>query len=260
MNRDNLDRVTITGADDSTPIDWMLETSELYPFVEWGILVSHSRLGTPRFPSMNWMTDLHLHLVKSARSPLRISFHVCGHWVRQICSGKWSPLLDNVGPAILYGQRIQLNFHAYAHRLGGEFIENARARSREHKWQIIFQCDDVNDHLVSDAYDDGIDAVPLYDKSGGAGIVPESWPGAMKGIYSGYAGGLGVDTLEEELPAIAKAANGGRFWVDMETKVRTPDDRRLDPEEVLGCLKICEPFVRANGPGDSSGDKESPDA
>jgi hypothetical protein len=45
-----LERVTITGADDSTSIDEMLALSRRFPFVEWGILVSKRHEGSYRFP------------------------------------------------------------------------------------------------------------------------------------------------------------------------------------------------------------------
>ena len=35
-----LDRVTITGADDSIHVEQLAELSQAYPYVEWGILVS----------------------------------------------------------------------------------------------------------------------------------------------------------------------------------------------------------------------------
>jgi len=46
-----LDRVTITGADDQTSIAQMAEFSDMFSFVEWGILVSRSQEGAARFPS-----------------------------------------------------------------------------------------------------------------------------------------------------------------------------------------------------------------
>lgn len=231
-----LDRVTLTGADDSTDPSELGLLSEEFPFVEWGILLSESQTGRPRFPSLEWLSRL--CDACSDHPSMVLSFHVCGRWVREICAGNWSPLFVNTGPILDVGKRVQLNFHAHTHLLTESFVPRAKERCEEHGWQVIFQCDGVNDHLVSNAYDDGLDAVPLYDKSGGAGIVPDAWPGAMKGIYSGYAGGLGPDNLAAELQAIASAANGERFWVDMETKVRSPDDRLFDLDACRKCLEI----------------------
>ncbi len=227
-----LNRVTMTGADDSVKQRDLADLSEEFPFVEWGILLSASSAGGARFPSLGWLMDL-------ARAPrMNLSFHVCGRWVREICGGNWTPLFTNIGPGLDLGRRIQLNFHSYEHLLAPGFIEAAKKRCQKHDWQVIFQCDGVNDHLVSSAYDAGLDAVPLYDKSGGVGVVPCKWPSAMRGIYSGYAGGLGPNNLATELPAIAKAAGEGQFWIDMETKVRSQDNRAFDLAAVRRCLEI----------------------
>ena len=234
-----LDRVTMTGADDSVRPEQLSEVSQDFPFVEWGILLSASSIGSPRFPSMNWLMAL------ARVSHLSLSFHVCGRWVREICNGNWTPLFTNVGPVLELGRRVQLNFHSCLHLVIPGFVDAAKSRCQAHDWQLIFQCDGVNDYLVSNVYDDGLDAVPLYDKSGGAGILPGEWPIAMKGIYSGYAGGLGPDSLESELPAIATAAGEERFWIDMETKVRSSDDRAFNLDAVRRCLEICESKVMA---------------
>lgn len=240
----NLDRVTMTGADDSIDPLRLAALSEQFPFVEWGILLSQSSRGKPRFPSLEWLAKLygvfldHPHML--------LSFHVCGRWVREICAGNWTPLFTNTGKILDFGKRVQLNFHSYAHLLKPAFVPNAITRCREQGWQVIFQCDGVNDCLVSDAYNDGLDAVPLYDKSGGAGVVPDSWPKAMAGTYSGYAGGLGPDNLHSELTAISAAAHGERFWVDMETKIRTLSGRQFDLAAVHACLDIAAPHVKAN--------------
>jgi len=236
-----LDRVTITGADDSTDPSHLAELSNEFSFVEWGILVSSSRSGGQRFPKLDWLSRLYDTVLDFPH--MNLSLHVCGQWVRDICVGDWTPFVCNTGPIKDFVKRVQLNFHAYSHLLTPQFVPSAKWRCDEQGWQLIFQCDGVNDHLVSSAYDDGLDAVPLYDKSGGAGVVPAEWPIAMKGIYSGYAGGLGPDNLEEQLAAITTAANGEMFWVDMETKVRTPDDRALDFAAVRKCLEIAAPHV-----------------
>lgn len=228
-----LDRVTITGADDSIVTGDLVLLTRQYPFVEWGILVSgNSRFGTPRFPSGMWIQEL-------STLGLPLSLHLCGRPVRDVCQGNWNGVAD----CEVFGafQRVQLNFHSYLHLITPEFVPGCLSIDK----QIIFQCDGVNDHLVSNAYDDGLDAVPLYDRSGGAGVVPDDWPGAMAGIYSGYAGGLGPDNLYEELSKIREAASE-RFWVDMETKVRSSNDRQFDLGKVRKCLEIAAYYLAGN--------------
>lgn len=237
-----LDRATITGADDSTNIDELIGISKEYAhFVEWGILVSRSQTGSCRFPSLAWIMELWNAL--KTHDEIRVSVHVCGQWVRDICDGNWTPLFSNVGPLLDSAQRVQLNFHAYEHLLSPRFFGEAEFRSNEKGWQLIFQCDGCNDHLVSNAYEDGVNAVPLYDKSGGAGVLPGEWPRAMAGIYSGYAGGLSPENLGQELPKIAAAAGDDRYWIDTETRVRSDDDSRLDMQKVRSFLTTALHFA-----------------
>src|SRR5438477_157589 len=103
----HLNRVTITGADDSTSIQQMVDLSGEFPFAEWGILVSRRQEGSYRFPSREWMERL------AAVSGLHLSMHICGAWVRQMFVGEldWSHL-----PGLLKScQRLQINTHAERH-------------------------------------------------------------------------------------------------------------------------------------------------
>lgn len=225
--------VTITGADDSTEINDLLRLSETHPRVEWGILVSKSRQGSPRFPSHNWIESL-LNVSHFYRE-LPLSLHVCGHWARQACAGEW-------GFASRFGwledfARVQLNwpFCDKGRDLPDEFFTNAQRVQTERGFQLILQMGGPDDHALWRARAEKLDAVPLFDASGGRGSRPNEWPQARGKIYSGYAGGLGPDCLGEELPRIAAAA-GRRYWIDMESQVRT--DERLDMEMVQRCLEI----------------------
>ena len=233
-----IDKVTITGADDSTDIDWMQDLSQRFPFVEWGILVSERNEGTPRFPSKKWINRL---VAVARKTPIMLSVHICGKWVREICQGDWSGLWESHDALTDVAMRVQLNFHAYTHSLSAEFFE--RAVVFGHDQQMIFQLDGVNDELMSRARRIGIDAVPLFDRSGGIGKVPDVWPQQTEGVYSGYAGGLGPANLKEELERISQVTQAdGRIWIDMETRVRTEDDQALDKravETVLTMMATC---------------------
>ena len=234
-----IDRVTITGADDGTDIDWMRAMQQEYPFVEWGILVSQSQMGSHRFPSKQWLDTL-----ASKSDGLQLSVHVCGKWVRQICNGDWSGLLVGVEPFAKHAQRVQLNFHAYAHKLEDAFFSSAQRAASKFNWQLIFQIDGVNDVLLNQARVDGLNAVPLYDLSGGAGVLPSQWPKQQDGVYTGYAGGLGPRNVLDQIEKIREVASG-RIWIDMETRVRTEDDARLDEPLVIQVLEQCESVVQA---------------
>lgn len=236
-----LKQVTITGADDSIEPIELVDLTKRFPFVEWGILLSSSSMGKNRFPSHKWLVEL--CRVWESTIHMTISFHVCGSWVRDICAGNWTPLFTNIGETLNCAKRIQLNFHTYKHLLTENFVPTSLKRCKDQDWQLIFQCDGVNDHLVSSARKDGLNAVPLYDKSGGAGIVPSEWTVSTENVYSGYAGGLGPDNLANEIPKIVEAAQDNAYWIDMETKVRSNHDHQFDLKAVHSCLEISSQFV-----------------
>jgi hypothetical protein len=171
--------------------------------------------------------------------------------VRDICEGNWSICEDMPGILGMF-KRLQLNFHSQEHRLDREkFAQGIKVliAKGELDHQIIFQLDDVNNDILDYAVSQGINAVGLFDRSGGDGILPESWP-TSKYSYVGYAGGLSPENLDEQLHLIEKQVpNGKNIWIDVETRVRSPDDtdyslRKLfDLDKCLRFLEVSEPWV-----------------
>lgn len=230
-----LDRVTITGADDSVSPDELYRLSEQYPFVEWGILFSGKHQGTRRYPSEAWLADL----ADTRPSTVKIAAHLCGKWVRSTLAGQadWWRAYPKLAPQ--FG-RIQLNFHAEAvdpMTLGSFVREFAPAH------EFIYQCDGVNDGWVRELVEEVGRGAPLFDQSGGAGIVPESWPvGWLR--YCGYAGGIGPENVVEVLgPLMAATMPGQPFWIDMERRVRSEDDTVFELAKVKTVLERVERFV-----------------
>lgn len=238
--------VTITGADDKTDVNDLLALSRRYPFVEWAILIG-SQDGTPRFPTNNWIRNLaDLNAAKSSDPhvpAMSLSLHVCGKYLRRIAEGR--PKFDELTPFLRQFQRVQLNWHGTdVGPIGGK-LQDAFVLLAAGLWSpcVIFQMDGVNDGLITSL--DGLLACHgLFDTSHGAGVLPDSWPARKPNYYCGWAGGLGPDNLELALPRIHEAAAGEPYWVDMETRVRTDDDARLDLGKVEQCLKIAEQFMQ----------------
>ena len=243
-----LDRVTITGADDSIGRpDKLLDLTREFPFVEWGILVHAKGAGTPRFPSDSWIADLQRLIRGGHKMPL--SLHVCGRWVRDLLIGKMT-----IPQELLFGfDRVQLNFHAENTPCDPPRFYEAVHQLRKGR-QFIFQIDgnQGNAHLeslmIEDATVGDLDLVPLFDISGGTGVLPSAWPtpesaGEVDYSYYGYAGGLGPENLAEQIPLIAKVARRTRIWIDMETRVRSNDDQQFDLAKVRQCLEIALNYV-----------------
>lgn len=250
------DRVTITGADDGTEMNDLFALSQKYPFVEWGILASESQAGRPRYPGRHWMGNFQQGVL--LRDYVKSSLHLCGAYVHQLLIGNnIIPYRMDVG-----FQRIQLNFHAQKYNCDPflmfrelKEISNIESSIEPHARQFIFQIDgSLGNRFLEGVYQNNnaavhVDAVPLFDISSGCGILPTEWPKpiyrdhAGAHCYHGYAGGLGPDNLAEQIPLIADRAGDCRFWIDMETKVRSDDDTLFDLAKVERCLEICKPFI-----------------
>lgn len=248
-----LDRVTLTGADDSVSVDDILKISREFPFVEWGILVhkatncGHASDWSPRYPSLNWINELQV----KTDTNVMLSLHVCGSWIRELLVGQ------NCIPASLLSgfQRIQLNFHAERTTcLPSVFYMALEPISRDR--QIIFQIDGNggNEHMEAlwdwcDHSNGYIDSVALFDVSCGAGVVPEEWPMPKFMLndqdydYHGYAGGLGPDNVLDELKRIEQAAGDCRIWIDMETKIRSNFDSQFDLNKCRMVLMQIAPLI-----------------
>lgn len=234
-----LEKVTITGADDSVQPRDLLHLSERFPFVEWGILFSTSRQGTPRYPSEKWIEEL---FTASPRG-LTLSAHLCGQWVRDLVLDAKRSWWDKYSEQTVMFKRVQLNFHGQYHKASAKFedvLHNSIGQD------YIFQHDGVNDDLVL-AFAKGLPlrVYPLFDRSGGAGVLPEAWPAPIWS-YQGYAGGLGPENLAAEIAKIGEAAGESRIWIDMETRVRSDDDQILDLGKVSHCLNVAAPFIRGD--------------
>ncbi len=236
-----LDRVTLTGADDSIDPKELIPISREYPFVEWGILFSGSRRGVARYPNSYWVSEL-CKLQWAARH-VKLSAHLCGKWVRDLVLEGNFTWWEAHPDAVQNFDRIQLNFHAYHHPGCDAFLDALRAHQQGKEY--IFQMDEVNDQLWLSVFGkQAAPSVPLFDTSGGAGILPSGWPKPYEGIYCGYAGGLGPDNIVEQLRAISTVAIGPRkVWVDMETKIRSEADDSFDLAKCRKVLEACAPFV-----------------
>lgn len=253
----DLTKVTITGADDHTPVEELAALSLDYGYVEWGILARRSESftrTTPRFPSVYWIQELFtaariVNRLHPRHLPMQLSLHLCGDVLRSMLMGVWT-LPEEYKTGF---QRMQLNFHGEPIRC--DVAAFHALLTLMPKVQFIFQVDggqgsDLLEQLsdYSDRRGRSVDAVSLFDLSHGAGVSPDEWP---KPVYMetadsyephGYAGGLGPHNLQQELQRISDAVGDRQcpVWVDMETHVRSGGD--LDLELVKQALELTFPW------------------
>lgn len=230
-----LHTVTITGADDSTNIQHLIDLSLEFPFVEWGILVSKKEEGNYRFPSRDWI-DRFGKAVKAHN--LKVAMHLCGRWSRNFCVGDLD--FAELPSVANFAQRIQINTWGYNY---------ADSRKVKFDWPIegdrsskcfIFQWTLLGEMLSNDARGKGYFVSGLFDGSGGQGRLPSlNWPSSRFFPFPmGYAGGLGPDNVAEQLHQIMYNSRESKFdtWIDMEKRVRTEDDSQLDISQVRRVL------------------------
>lgn len=238
-----LNRVTVTGADNSIKPEYLVGMTQRYPFVEWGILLSKSQEGGPRFPTTAWIERLGLLATMDGGPKMNLSGHLCGQWVRALCRGSnrfaaERPLIANIF------QRVQLNFHGDLHDVDNDGLP--RALKDWGRDEYILQFDNVNNLLIGHLWSQGIKAVPLFDTSGGAGVEPDEWPAPI-GPYCGYAGGLHPDRVDEQYARIQLAAGPSKIWTDVETHVFSHGGTQFDLGLVEKYLAAAQRWVTKEG-------------
>lgn len=212
----NLFACTLTGIDAGVDLSELWALSAQNTLVEWGVLLSHGRAGAGRYPPLAWIRDLAQEI--RARPGPRIAVHVCGEAVDHLLAGD-QRLIDLLQPF----HRVQLNLRQ---RRDTAMQLRFLLQALPH-WDFITQSNAANAGLWQAVRDLPGHQI-LFDSSGGCGKLPQVWPDAPQGADAplvGYAGGLGPDNLRQQLPAIARAAGGRPFWVDMETRLRSASDR-----------------------------------
>ncbi len=228
----SLELVSLTGADDRVAPASLAALSAEYPFAEWAILYFPEKDGTPRNPSAPWREKfLALDLPYTAA-------HLCGSRV-------FHALLDpelahSVISDLSRYRRIQLNINARRPEFTDEEVLAIYRTLHQAGLRVILQhhagSERVIEQFLYDLDEDGMKRVDiLFDASKGTGQRPDAWPAPHRfNLFCGYAGGLGPDALEVELPKIKAAVAQSRrdlpFWIDMESGIRT--ENTFDLEKV----------------------------
>jgi len=247
-------RMTLTGADDSVTPEAACLLLKDYPFAELGILASAScfPVGRPRFPSEKWARELVQIAIWTGNKSL--SAHLCGRWVRGLLEGTVPDCAPFNYPQF---QRIQLNFHKENPPYDADFWEALNALQGKTPRQFIFQTSGIGLYLSTVLAYKEMNAVPLFDASGGAGILPIVWPkpfvlsqeqntiafGTPNYVPHGYAGGLSPDNLAGQLPRILDAAGDCRIWIDAETHLRSDGGLKFDLDKCRRFLDIAAGFI-----------------
>jgi hypothetical protein len=229
--------VTMTGADESVKPGQLFDLSRKFPFVEWAILVSRNSTGArARFPSIDWIKKLIdvAATTKHSDAPMKLSLHLCGDYVREVLWGDIDFVyedLQGIWPAF---DRVQINTHGIAHDFDGKrLVETLTAFPEK---EFIFQYDNMNDGALNSCIDARVNCSALFDMSHGAGIAPKHWPDLLPDVKCGYAGGISPTNISGHVASINELVGNKETWIDMETHVRSSNDKQFDLSKVNDCL------------------------
>jgi phosphoribosylanthranilate isomerase len=233
-----LDKITITGADNKVNLDHLYELSKQYPKVEWGILVYDKKMGSPRYPTKDWVN----YFQEGNGERFSTSAHLCGDSANQFLNKD-----QNIYAQVSKFKRVQLNIRfdntlTMSEKITKSIFELMKYQlNKFHDKQqctpVIIQDNPSNHGLVNSISYDPYNLIQvLFDTSGGNGVSPSVWPKPST-LYCGYAGGIGPDNLKEVLQQISQVVPEDRhIWIDMESGVRT--DNEFDIEKVKQVLEM----------------------
>ena len=233
-----IERVTITGADNSVNPKELLGLTLLYPFEEWGILLPFSQYeGIRRFPNKQWLTYLlQLRQESSDTENIRLSAHICPPYSMDIIQyGNMDEIFKELDLDISHFGRIQLNVHGLpVPSYCSAFIDWCKTVPQE----VILQADGINDWITRGVPNISV----LYDTSSGAGEFSNEWANHSQAEKPfGYAGGLNLDTLPIALIEWLKEDTSKSFWIDLETGVR--QGGLFDTSKAQAVLDYTRPFI-----------------
>lgn len=203
--------ITFTGFDDRTNISDMKGIAGQYP-VEWGVLVSPTNRES-RYPSKQAISELTENL-------MNLSLHCCGGFSKGFQLRKPINLpIESFKPF----ERIQLN---------GKIYEPPDSLT------VAMEDEEFCDIIIQAPFGFHESRKPLlqlFDTSGGRGKLPNEFP-EHPGYLCGYAGGINPDNVLDVIKKI-NAPDGARYWIDMESGVRTNGWFDLDKVASV-CIKV----------------------
>lgn len=231
--------IFLTGVDEYTNLDKLLELTKKFPNVVWGVLISHGRQGgtDKRYPSYDFIEKLKTFIINH---DLRKNFgiHICG---KELINDFFVSAYD-ANKNILnekyfqYFEYVQLNFNTKNSSLYKYALHMVYCVNRLYESKIIIQYNENNKDArfnVSSLHGNYSYFYDLIDYSGGNGVYKtptellKEYHPYERNIF-GIAGGFGPDNIENVIieienyivPLLAQYYDY-KVWIDMESKLRT---------------------------------------
>lgn len=225
-----INKVTITGADNGVFVEDLKHLSEEFPFAEWGILFSGNP-GRERYPDMEWKMTAEKHLGN-------LSAHLCGAFSRAVLEKEDFDIITTLHPSY---KRVQLNYNFS--RSNGWNLETLLEYAHLHpEREIILQYNKSNAKTLNSIIGYCPDNIEfLYDASGGRGTEIQSISPPIGKAYTGYAGGISVENIDEICHLITDHKNSSACWIDLESGART--NNQFDLAKVRKILEESLPYI-----------------
>ena len=236
-----VNKVYLTGVDDSTDLNKLLEITKQHPYVVWGVLISESSQGKGRYPTFNTISKIGQFIVDNNLYD-NFGIHVCGKpAVKGFLEGN-QKYCELINPFKI----VQINFRHSDYDL--KLIEECISFDNRAK-DIIVQYNKANEDFISKFENIPDNLKMLIDYSGGKGdymspVKSLEYVNELisQGVRSGIAGGFGADNINDVLSNISSTSSNSPYpygiWIDMETKLRTDEIFDLDIcTEILNCYK-----------------------
>jgi hypothetical protein len=226
-----LTKVTFTGIDERTDLKRVKQLQKKYPFAEFGVLLSYDwKENGQRFPNPEILARLE-------KQGLNLSAHFCGQAAIDLAIGKRFKVLEQLSSHIRLFRRCQLNLRA-----NGLFSNLRKLSPIPYINEVIVQMHtpELCEQFLAGERPKHLSF--LLDASGGAGIDTPIQILTSPGAHIGYAGGIGPDNVEGKLRTLLEYDSKEKFWIDMETRVRT--EEWLDLDKVEQVLVICERLLK----------------
>jgi hypothetical protein len=222
--------LTATGVDEKTDLNQIIELTQEFDFMEWGVLFTQNP-NSSRYPQMQYIKDNILPLA----SDINLAAHLCGNMVNLFIE-KDEQLLN----IISHFNRVQIN--VATKKMTKTKQEKLFQAIENYQGNLILQ-ENFSNHEFNTSLRQFTHVAYLFDSSGGKGISPDSWPEHLQNVYCGYAGGLSHLNLKNEILNIEKMVNNNSIWLDMEGQIRTSDDY-FDLTKIKTAAKIVQEYQK----------------
>lgn len=217
-----VNKVVIAGVDHTCDIKELEQLKKTYPFIEWGVLLSKHNQGKLRYPNHDWLKEF----LDSETGG--ISAHLCGGYPRDIFEEGAYSYLDSLSKKY---STVQMNYNFLKTQGKWRLFNIVRflRKCNDIGVNIIFQNHKGNEPMV-DMFELWPNFRVLNDASGGNGKLITELPKPKK-CYTGYAGGIDPDNVEDIINRLQDMGPKDNVWIDLESGVRDKTNNYFDMDK-----------------------------